>query len=205
MESFRNFHLASVFLSLSLFLSSPFSWRGEGVGGLSWPSAVIVNRREFIDGRCYRMHRRSKRTNRLSLLVVRICFANTIWQLANFFLFLFFFFILNFRIEQRNNPLWIHFALRRSSIFLIVFFFSFRFFFSLSFKRDALLSTSFFSLRILTRPLIPSALFEIRSGFGVASMLFSGFSLRSVTVERTRMAGKGGSYILEIFAQTLEG
>lgn len=119
MESFRNFHLAS------LSFLFPFSRREEGVDGLSWPSAVIVNRREFIDGRCYRMHRRSKRTNRLSLLVVRICFANTIWQLANFFLFFPFSFTLNFRIEQRNNPPWIHFALRRSNIFLIVFSFLF--------------------------------------------------------------------------------
>lgn len=203
MESFRNFHLVSTFFSLFLSLS-PSPVQLEGVDGLSWPSAVIVNRREFIDGRCYRMHRRSKRTNRLSLLVVRICFANTIWQLANFFLFpflsSFFFFTLNFRIEQRNNPLWIHFALRRSNIFLIVFSFLF---FSFSVLEERCTSPPL--PRTLTRPLIPPALFEIRSGRACCSLLFPwiGYHREDILGDDTR--GRGGSYILEIFAQTLEG
>lgn len=156
--------------------------------GLSWPSAVIVNRREFIDGRCYRMHRRSKRTNRLSLLVVRICFANTIWQLANFF-FSFFPLLLISGSCSPEQPSLDTFRFTPIQRFLDRFSsLSFSLFFFVLLLRDAPLHL-FFPLELkLGHLFLHEIPFEIRSGDGACcSLLFP-----SVAIERTRIIADRG-------------
>lgn len=85
-------------LSLSLSLSLPryaaqarnFNLTFPVAVAVSWPPVVIVNRRKFIDTAYspragHRAAPASKQTDRLSLLVVQICFANAIWRAANLF------------------------------------------------------------------------------------------------------------------------